>query len=278
MLSHRLRLVPVNAADTAVIVASTQASADTGPAWLKTIGRTEIYRSAGTSATITATLASPITPVQCVALPVCNLSSAATIRVRVLSSTAAVLFDSGTRLACPPLAFDKFDWGFAPLGVNSFSFGMAPQAVIWLPERVAASSVVIDIADPFNPAGFVEAARLVIGDMWSPAYNFSNGNTLTWASQSKPGRAEDGTLRTEVGASMRKLTLSLDAMTADDRRRFSEIAQHLGTRRDFLLCACPQAEQDRIADYTMMAKFSRDPSSVSRFIGFFQSAIEIEEA
>lgn len=276
-LSHQLRLVPANAADTAVIVASNQASADTGPAWLQTVGRTDVWRAAGTSATLTATLASPITPVQCVALPVCNLSSAATIRARVLSG-AVVRFDSGTRLACPPLAFDKFDWGFAPLGVNAFSFGMAPQAVIWLPQRVAASSVVIDIADPYNPAGYVEAARLVIGDVWSPTYNFSNGNTLTWASQSKPGRAEDGTLRTEVGASMRKLALSLDAMTADDRRRFSEIAQHLGTRRDFLLCACPQAEQDRAADYTMMAKFSRDPASVSRFIGFFQSAIEIEEA
>lgn len=278
-LSNSLRLVPVNAADTAVITASSQAGAETGPAWLQTVGRTDVWRAAGTSATLTAALASPITAIDCVALMTSNLSSAATWRVRVRSSTAAVLFDSGSVLACPPLPFSEFDWGFQPLGVNAFSFGQAAHSVIWLPSRVPGASVQVDIADPYNPAGYIEAARLVIGETWSPDYSFSWGAPLTFGSLSKQARSEDGTLRTDAGAVMRKLSLPLNTMTDADRQRFAEIARSVGLQRDFLISAYPTAASAaKVADYTMMAKFVREQSVTSRSIGIYSSAIEMEEA
>ena len=278
-VSNRLRLVPVNAADTAVLTASSSASADTGPAQMQTIGRTDVWRSAGTAATLTAALASPITPVDCVALMTSNLSSASTWRVRVLAGGGAVLFDSGAVLACPPKPFEQFDWGFQPLGVNAFTFGLFTQSVCWLPARVAAASVVIDINDPSNPAGYVEAARLVIGETWVPEYNYAYGAGLTWSSLAKGGRAEDGTLRTEAGASLRRLSLSLEAMTDTDRRRFAELGRNVGLVKDFLVSARPTAaDAAAVADYTLMAKFARDPAHNSRSFGRHAAAIEIEEA
>lgn len=277
-LSNSLRLVPVNAADTAVITASSQAGAETGPAWLQTVGRTDVWRAAGTSATLTAALASPITAIDCIALMTSNLSAAATWRVRLFSSASAVLFDSGVLLAAPPAPFGSFDWGFQGLGVNAFSFGLATQSVCWLPQRLPAASVVIDVADPTNPAGYIQASRLVIGDVWSPDNNFSWNSGLTWASSSKQQRTESGTLRTEQGAQFRKLSLSFEWMSEADRRRFSEIAQQVSTTRDFLLAAYPQADQFKAADFTMMAKFARDLATTARAFGVYQAPIEIEEA
>lgn len=279
LLSNRLRIVPVNAADSAVLTASSQASADTGPAWLQTVGRTDIWRAAGTAATLTAVLDSLITPIDCVAIMTSNLSSACTWRVRLLSSGGVVLFDSGSVLACPPLPFAQFDWGFQPLGVNAFTFGLSAQSVCWLPARVAAASVLIDIVDPSNPAGYVEAARLVIGETWSPDDNYSYGSSLVWSSLSKSSRAEDGTLRTDAGASLRRFSLALDSMTETDRRRFAEIGRNVGLVKDFLVSARPaDADASVVADYTMMAKFARDPAHSRRSFGRYAAAVEIEEA
>lgn len=278
MLSSNLRIVPINAADTAIIIASSSASADTGPGELKAIGRTDVWRSAGTSATLTVELDSPITPIQAVALMTSNLSAAATWRIRVLSSTAVLRFDSGVVLACPPAPFGEFDWGFAPLGVNAFSTGLAAHSVCWLPERVPGASVLIDIEDPYNSAGYVEASRLVVGDVFSPDFNFARGSGLTWASIDKQERSEDGSLRTNPGARMRKLSLSMQNMTDSDRSKFAEIARHAGLTRDFLVSAFPvSADQSRVADYTMLAKFARDIATAATSFRRYQAPLEIEE-
>lgn len=278
MLSNRLRIVPANAADTALLSASSSASADLGVDNLQVVGRTEIWRAAGTVATLTAELDSAMTPVQCIAVMTSNWSAAATWQVRVFSGTAATYFDSGTLLACPPLPLDQFDWGFAPLGVNAFSSGLPVHSVIWLPERVPAASVQIEINDQYNPDGHVEASRLVIGDVWSPETNFSTGSVLTWGNTDKQSRSEDGTLRTEVGIRMRKMSISFQGMPDSDRNRMAEIARQIGMKRDFLISACPQANPLKAADHTMMAKFTRDMASSSVSLGRYQQSLEIEES
>lgn len=268
-----LRLIPINHADAATLSASSAALPVTQ---LQTTGRTAVWRAASTSATLTATFAGPKT-VDSVALMTSNLSSAATWRARMFAG-AATLYDSGTVLACPPRPFGELDWGFEPLGVNAFAFGLAAQSVLWLPARYAPTSVQIDIDDPYNPAGYVEASRLVIGERWEPEKNHSWGALLSFEERGKQSRAEDGSLRSEPGVKLRSLKLSLDWMKEPDRARFGEITRRLGTKTDFLISVYPaDASADKEAHYTLVAKFIRPPGIGNTRYNTSASQVELEE-
>lgn len=250
-----LRIVAVNAADTSVV---SEAGAVLPVTNLQNTTRTSVWRAGGTAATITAAWVDPVA-LDSVALMTSNLSGAATWRVRALDGGGVMLYDSGVSLACPPRPFGELDWGFRPLGVNAFAFGLAAQSVLWMPERVLASSVVIDVDDASNPAGYVEASRLVIGERWEPVTNMSWGAQLTFEERGNQSRADDGSLRSEPGAVSRALEFNLDWLAEPDRAAMAEMTRYLGVHRDFLVSAYPNGGADRDAHYTMLAKFTRAP-------------------
>ena len=250
-----LRIVAVNAADTAIVA---EASAVLPVTNLQNTTRTSVWRAGGTAATITASWVDPVA-VDSVALMTSNLSSAATWRVRAFDAADVMIYDSGNVLACPPRPLGELDWGFRPLGVNAFAFGLAAQSVLWLPERMLAASVVVDVDDAANPAGYVEASRLVIGERWEPVTNMSWGAQLTFEEHGSQSRADDGTLRSEPGAVSRALEFGLDWLTETDRAAFAEMSRYLGVHRDFLISAYPASSADRDAHYTLLAKLTRAP-------------------
>lgn len=249
-----LRIVAVNAADTATVASPGAVLPVTN---LQNTTRTSVWRASGTAATITAAWADP-QALDSVALMTSNLTSAATWRIRAFDA-AVMLYDSSAVLACPPRPLGELDWGYRPLGVNAFAFGMAAQSVLWVAERVLATSVVIDIDDATNPAGYIEASRLVIGERWEPEYNMSWGAQLTFEERGSQSRADDGTLRSEPGAVSRTLEFSLDWLKELDRAAFAEITRYLGIHRDFLISAYPASSADKDAHYTMQAKLTRAP-------------------
>lgn len=268
-----LRLVPVNRADAATFSAS---SAVLPAANLQTLTKTAVWRGAGTGATLTATFAG-LTPLDSIGLMTSNLTAGAMWRARVFDG-AALLSDSGSVLACPPDPLGELDFGYAPLGVNGFSFGRSAHSVMWLPTRYVGTSVQIDIDDPDNPSGYVEASRLVIGERWSPSKNFSWGSQLTPVELAKSSRAEDGTLRSEAGAKFNQLRLSLDWMTAADRRVFYAIAREIGLSKDFLISVYPDSSDTRLdSDYTLLAKFVGKSSIAAPRYGNYSAPVEIEE-
>ena len=75
-----LRIIYDNAADRAALAASSQSGA-LGPANLQRERKSAVLRSVGTALTIVATWPMPEI-IGCVALPFCNLTPMATIRVR----------------------------------------------------------------------------------------------------------------------------------------------------------------------------------------------------
>lgn len=269
-----LRIVPVNHADAAVLTAS---SAALPVSQLQTTGRTDVWRASGTSATLTVTFPSPTT-IDTVALMTSNFTPDAFWRIRVFNDVGGVLYDSTSILACPPKDISLVDWGYEALGVNAFAFGLSAQSVLWLPNRYVAHQVQIDLSNPTNFAGYIEASRLVIGARWSPTYNLSWGVNLSWEGGGKQSRAEDGSKRSEPGATWRKLGFSLDWLTEADRAVFAEMARRLNTATDFLISAYPGAGNYREEHYTLLGKFARAPGIAHPRLGYFSSnAVEIEE-
>ncbi|MFA7241087.1 MAG: hypothetical protein WC091_13340 [Sulfuricellaceae bacterium] len=271
---HNLRLIPINCADAAILSAT---SAVLPVENLQAAGRTNVWRAAGTSAVLSVSFPAPAT-IDSVAVMTSNLTPDAFWRIRFLGDVGQTLYDSTSILACPPKDISEVDWGYEPLGVNAFAFGVAAQSIHWLPNRFVASAVQIEIDNPTNPAGYIEASRLIIGAGWSPEANISLGCIFFWEERGLQKRAGDGFLRSEAGAKFRKIGFGLEWLSEGDRKFFAEMAFRLGTSKDFLVSVYPDAGYFRAEHYCCVAKFVRAPGIARHSNWFFSSnSIEIEE-
>lgn len=236
-----LRIIYDNAADRAVLTASSQAGA-LGPVNLQRGGRSSVLRSIGATLVITVTWPSPEI-VGGVALPFCNLTPGATIRVRgyIEVGQSVPAFDTGVMPACEYARLGMWDWGALPLGLNAYSYGGGTYARCWFQMR-SIRKIVIDLDDPDNPAGYIEAARLVAGAYWSPEQNASYGAGVTPVDTSIQYRNGAGEQKVERGAMYRKLSLALDHMTPLDRAELWRIVRGNGLSRPLFISLYPDSD------------------------------------
>jgi hypothetical protein len=241
-----LRIIYDNAADRAALVASSAAGAMTADRLLTEI-KADVWRSTGPTATITATWPTAET-IGGVALPFCNLSSLATLRVRGYAELADLvpLFDTGAVFACPAPIFGLWNWGSLPLGSNAFAYGGGTYGRVWIPTPGAVKKLVVDVDDSTNPAGYIEAARLVCGGYWEPAENADYGAPATPVDTSKHYRNDAGDLRTDIGARYRKQSVSLSGLSPADRATFWSFVLGNGMPRPVFFSLYPNHEDAKL--------------------------------
>jgi hypothetical protein len=274
-----LRIIYDNAADRSVIVASSAASSDMGVANVYTDIKSDVWRSIGTTATLTATWPARET-IGGVVLPFCNLSSRATIRVRGYAEVAdaAPLFDTGAVYACPAPVLGMWNWGAEPLGSNSFAYGGGTYGRVWIPVPGAVKKLAIDIEDATNKDGYLEASRLVCGAYWSPKYNFDYGHPLTPVDTSKHYRNAAGDLVTDAGTKHRQLSFNLSRMSPTDRAEFWSIVRSNGMTRPMLASLYPNNVDTRLEqDYQVYMKITMPEALTSPQFQQYVSSIEGEE-
>lgn len=285
-----LRMVYDNAVQRATITASSEAGTLLASN-LKTQRKSSVWRSVGITATLTATWASPEL-ISMASLPFCNLSSAATIRVRGYTEVADTtpVFDTGTLLAVPPINFDQFDWGSEPLGVNAFSYagaglhgvngfpyGGGSYATVWTTLTVV-KKVVVDIDDPFSEDGYLEAAIFVAGKHWSSKYNPDYGLQLLVQDSSKHERNDAGDLMTTRGTRNGKLTMNMGNMPPADRNQMLNIVKGNGMPKPIFVSVFPDAD-DTIQDqhYQMLCKLSTTSPLNHPSYNTYATSIDLEE-
>ncbi|MDI3259469.1 MAG: hypothetical protein QJR02_07210 [Sinobacteraceae bacterium] len=265
-----LRIVAVNAADDATISASPAAQSDLLEINLQTAKRGEVCRVLGTSCTFDVELPSGRT-IGCVALVRHNFSPTAKWQIRFYSDAqlgGALVYDTGLVYIDSPIAWGSFSWGDGPWARNRYSGWPQPCAIVW-PSRISARSLSIAISDPDNADGFLQAARLFVGDYLSPATNVSWGVKLTWKDDSEQVRTDGGSLIGDARETYRQIVMSCDWLTDDERAQFSELARIAGKSRDVLLSVYPQnADPNKERDYQFAAKYSDTPDMVSPFFGY----------
>ncbi|MDO8039184.1 hypothetical protein O3301_22050 [Janthinobacterium sp. SUN211] len=272
-----LRIIYDNAGDRAVLTASSQADA-LGPANLQREGKFSVLRSLGLALTITATWPTPEI-IGCVALPFCNLTPTATIRVRgyVEPGDAVPDFDTGIVSACEYAVLGMWDWGALPLGVNAFSYGGGTYARCWLP-MVSVKKLVIELADPDNPAGYIEAARLVAGPYWSPEQNASYGAGVMSVDTSTQNRDGAGGQTVARGALYRKLSLALDHMTPLDRAEVWRIVRGNGLSRPLLVSLYPESDDGELEQaHQVYGRIASNSAITTPYYLAYATNIEIEE-
>ena len=272
-----LRIIYDNAADRAVLTASSQAGA-LGPANLQRERKSAVLRSVGTTMTIVATWPAPEI-IGGVALPFCNLTPMATIRVRgyVEPGDAVPDFDTGAVPACEYARLGMWDWGALPLGVNAFSYGGGTYGRCWFQMR-SVKKLVIDLADPDNPAGYIEAARLVTGPYWSPEQNASYGAGVTPVDTSRPYRNGAGEPKVERGSKYRKLALSLDHMTPFDRAELWRIVRGNGLSQPLFVSLYPDSDDVELEQAHQVYGYLSNLAGITTpYYQAYANNIEIEE-
>lgn len=269
-----LRILYDNAADRATITADSTAGS-LAAANLKTDRKSVIHRSVGTSVSYTLVWPSAET-VSAVAIPACNLTASATIRVRAWDDPAAgaLLLDTGAQLACPGQALTSSDWG-APVTAALFGFGAASKVAAWLPETAGVRRMQIDLSDAGNPAGALDVARLVVGKYWSPQRGPASGGSYSSEGLGQATRSDAGGLIVDRAPSKEVVSITLPVLWAEDRAELDKIMRLCGTHR--MLFVAISVGADSALDHATLIYGARSnaPISVTHF-ALFGGALTIE--
>ncbi|MGK5056068.1 hypothetical protein ACQ4WY_03875 [Janthinobacterium sp. LB2P49] len=260
-----------------MLTASSQAGT-LGPANLQREGKAMVLRSTGALQTISATWPSPEI-VGGVILPFCNLTPTATIRVRgyVEPGDSVPDFDTGAVPACEYARLGMWNWGALPLGVNAFSYGGGTYGRSWFQMR-SVKKMVIDLADPDNPAGYIEAARLVVGAWWSPEQNASYGAGVTPGDTSIQYRNGAGEQKVERGALYRKLSISLDHMTPLDRAELWRIVRGNGLSHPLFVSLFPDNDDVELEQtHQVYGRLANLAAITTPSFQAYATTIEVEE-
>ena len=269
-----LRIVYSNAADRATLTATAGVGTMVKENLLLDT-KSKVWRTASTSATITL-IWTTAEIIGAVALPFCNLSPTATIRVRgyTNSGDASPVGDSGTALACP---IGSGGWVGAT-GVNTYAYAGGRYATSWFTKR-SVKKIVIDIVDTSNTLGYIEASRVVAGDYWSPTNNVEHGSIqLATADRSKNERTDSGDLRTDRGTMHKRVSLDLSLMPAADRNSVWSIARGNGMFKPVFFSLSPQGtDVDEEQAFCVYGKQTQQNSTVYQFTNQFSTTLELEE-
>ena len=273
-----LRIIYDNAADRAMLSASSTAGTMSADRLLTDI-KADVWRSAGTSATLTATWTKPEI-VAGVFLPFCNLSAQATIRARGYARAGDQLpmFDTGAVEACPAPVLGLWGWGSQPLGSNAYAYGGGTYGRVWIAEPGAVQQLVIDVSDTGNKAGYIEAGRLVCGAYWEPADNADYGAPVRAVDTSKHYRTDAGDLVTDIGTRHRTQSIDLSALNPADRATLWDIMSGNGMARPVLFSLHPNHADARIEQtHQMYAKLADTAAVTTPYFQRYATTLNLEE-
>lgn len=273
-----LRVVYDNAADRATIAASSTAGSLV-PANLQTDYKSEVWRSTGTTATLTLTWATAEI-IGMFALAFASLTSGSTFRLRGYANVGdATPVVDVTGYPCAGTDFDMFGWGNLPLGANGYSYGGGAYGVLWLSTQVQIAKLVVDITDTNNTLGYVEASRAVCGSYWEPVNNAESGALVNMVDSTKSERTDAGDLRSDRGTVHKTLDFDLNFMTKEDRNALYNIVRGNGMFRPLYVSLTPSSTDDTVGEqvFQVYGKLSKQAAIKYQFANIFVSQLQIEE-
>lgn len=164
-----------------------------------------------------------------------NLSSTATLRLRLAGTEADVTadpaVDSGAVSAWPTS------------GKPSLSDWPAWLSLVRATNPLAYRYGRLDIADPDNPAGYIEIGRLMAGPAFVPEINVDVSPSLGLITPDEAGRTPFGRAYGDNrGPAARTLQLPMSAIDEDEMGgQLFELKRYCGLARDFAFCLDPAA-------------------------------------
>lgn len=270
-----MRVLSRNVVKRASLVASTTAGA-LAVGNLQSNDKSKVWRAVGTSATITGTLPAA-EAIACMHLTHCNLTPAATWRIRLYSGLAGtgLLLDTGNVMACQAPAREPEDWTPAQ-AASAYSNGGGAHAFAYFTSTMA-RSFTIDIIDTANLQGYIEAAAaLVAGTYWEPVES-ATGASMTAVDSTVLYRSAAGGQLADAGTIHRVLPIELGYMLAADRAKLVNIL--MSSRASPILVDLLPGSGDLALRRDMMiyGRRAKDSEITLKHAIAYGSSVEVEE-
>lgn len=214
-----------------------------------------------------------------------NLSGAAEIRLRLWAEAGqagTLLYDSGAVALGTILewgdAAPAMEWGVDYWGGWLFQTWGVACAMLWF-DAVSALSFELQISDPGNSDGYVEASRIYLGEYFSPAYNFNFGGKFRWEDDSAQERTDGNSLRTDIREPYRTFRFDLAWLSEAERADLSDILRLNGKGRDMFVSLFPaDADETKERDYAAAVKVVQMPDLTGNIPNNYQSELVLAEA
>lgn len=161
-------------------------------------------------------------PVRFVSLVRHNLTQSGAWRLRLSDDPTfgSSLYDTG-RIAIWPAAvpfgvglWGEYNWGGRLSAEEAATYGI--QAIHTLDGPVRARYLRVDLDDPDNPNGYLQAGRLVAGPAWQPTVNFQYGWTIEQVDESEVKRSRGGKVYVNARPRFRRLRFTIDHLEKDE--------------------------------------------------------------
>lgn len=276
-MTSNIRILASDKAATALISASSTAGAMVASNMQNDI-KSQVWRAAGTGATLTLTWANFIS-VDTVVLPFTNFSNGASILINAYTNTgdtAPVWTMSGN--ACPYSSPSVFGWDVLPPSSNFFGYGSAVYCAFYSNVLASIKKLEIAISDNGNTNGFIEIGRLLCGARFEPDRPTEYGLSLTFDDRSTNKRNGAGDLISELKTRSKRLSFDTAFETDGDRKMFQGIMRQCGTSKPLFIDAkYSESDYDTRQNYMIYGKFSKASTVVHKFVSNYQTSVEIEE-
>lgn len=270
----KMRLISSNVIDSASLSA-TSAAAGRPVTNLQTNEKSHVWRSVGTSATITATWTTAQT-LDSVVLGWSNMTALATVTVNVFAQTADVTPVHTQEFYMGAQPSNLFLWGVDPLlGTVAMTTGSDQNIQCWLSHGVVCRKIEVVINDPENTDGFVQFAKLFAGVKYETTNNPAYGMSIRVVDTSKVTRSESLTARIEQLGNYRELDLDLNYLPEADAAYFLRLAH--GGKHVVFISLVPQPNDMREQVYSMFCVQSNNSELAQTFKSQWTQRLTLEE-
>ena len=177
-----------------------------------------------------------------------NLTVQGTIRIRISDNgdMSAPTYDATWGAWASVYGWEEAPWGaflWEGYPIEDPAGNLPRMRVIRLPATASGRFLRLDVVDPLNPDGFLEAGRLIAGAGWQPKYNFSFGWSVGVQDPSQQTEMDGGALWVDQRPSYRVLRLPFEHKTeADALGTYNDLARWVGNARDVLVVPFPDDE------------------------------------
>ncbi|EDP66835.1 hypothetical protein BAL199_17278 [alpha proteobacterium BAL199] len=222
-------------------------------------------------------------PVRFVALIRHSLTQSGRWRLRLALSGefSEPLLDTGWMAIWPASTpfgvgvWGEFHWGGRLPPEEAATYGIA--AIHVLPVPVIARHLRLELDDPGNPEGYLQAGRLVAGPAWQPRVNLQYGWSIEQVDDSRTVRSRGGQSYVDVQPKYRRLRFAFDFLERDEVFGHAyELERIKGVGGDLMVMADPDDLQHRHR-HTVYGVLAETAPIANPAFGRFAKAFTVDE-
>lgn len=257
-----IRILHQNSSDYATVTA-TNVAGGYYAASLQNNLKGQYLQTTGTSTVITATyVLNEI--ISCVALPKCNLTSAATLRVQFFSDGAGTvqIYDSGTQGGVvADKAIATANYAPIPTGAAGWAFGGGSYALLWPTPTSGVKCVKVTVTD--STLSSLQISRLVCGNYTELSRDVAEGVNISVLHQSTVRKNRAGDTAATILPQSKLLKFDMHLLTNSERRLLIDVINKNSVNYPFFISVLPTSSNLRDREDFCIFGFLQEASSVS---------------